>query len=70
MSQTTNFNEAVGNVIMRQMSGGNVLKVTLYPEHRKEFFNELTAVFEYMTGGFLTVGIIQRNEGDPCESHS
>lgn len=71
MATTTNFAEAIGNCIMRQVSGGNVACVTAYPTIiDSDFYNEMTLVFEYMSGSRLVVGVIQRTEGAECEAHS
>lgn len=67
---TTNFQEAVGNCIMRQAPMGSLVTATVFPATRSDFFREVTIVFEYSGERKLVVGVIQRTEGAECESHS
>jgi hypothetical protein len=66
---TTNFAEAIGNVILRQIDGtlGNA---QVFIMTKSDFYREALVVVEYESGSKLTVGVIQRTEGAECESHT
>ena len=66
---STNFAEALGNVILRQIDGtlGNA---QVFVMTKSDFYREALVVVEYENGGRLTIGVIQRTEGAECESHT
>jgi hypothetical protein len=70
MAITTNFAEAVGNCILRQASSGHLSKAEVFPVEQPSFYREVGILFHYESGSKLFVAVIQRKEGDACESHS
>lgn len=70
MAITTNFAEAIGNCILRQAGSGHLVMAEVFPVEKSCFYREVNILFHYASGSRLFVGVIQRKEGDECESHS